>query len=413
MDDEVVSNFSDTLSWKRHKKYFERCLVEELPSPYVSLDTNRLTLVHFAVQSLDILGCTSSLEEYRQQIIDWIYSLFVSFHVPPVSPQNTKDNIHVAGFVGGTYLGPAFYNQDQQPSTIHSCWKDTTTTSTPTPTATLAFQHVHIAMTYTALCTLAALGDDLSRIESKRKEIISSLACMQQDDGSFTSTTIASSSENDMRFVYCACAISFLLNNWSGVNRDKVVHYIKSCRSYDGSIGLLPAQEGHGGSTFCAVASLALMGRLSILDDQDGGQCWRRQLIRWCVNRQQLQLDGGMQGRPNKAEDTCYSYWIGGTLHLLSSKSLLDRSRLQEYVISCATPYGGFSKVKGALPDMLHSFYSLAWLSLSTQDDGDTLSKAKIDNNADDDVFLLQLLECAIGICKQRIVSYERFRLCM
>jgi hypothetical protein len=65
--------------------------------------------------------------------------------------------------------------------------------------------------------------------------------------------------------------------------------------------------------------------------------------------------------------------------------------------------------VKGALPDMLHSFYSLAWLSLSTQDDGDTLSKPKIDNNVDDDVFLLQLLECAIGICKQRIVSYERF----
>lgn len=407
MDDAVVSNFSDTISWKRHKKYFERSLVEELPSPYVSLDTNRLTLVHFAVQSLDVLGCNSVLDEHRQRIIDWIYSVFVSFHVHPAPPNEFKDSIQVAGFLGGTYLGPAFYNHHEPSSTTtnDSCTsKDIT--STP---STRVFQHVHIAMTYTALCTLATLGDNLSRIELKRKEIVASLACMQQDDGSFTSTTIASSSENDMRFVYCACAISFLLNDWSGVNREKVVKYIKSCRSYDGSIGLLPAQEGHGGSTFCAVASLALMDRLSVLDEDHDH--WRRQLIRWCVNRQQLQLDGGMQGRPNKAEDTCYSYWIGGTLHLLSSKSLLDRSRLQEYVISCATPFGGFSKVKGALPDLLHSFYSLAWLSLSTQDDSEAVTKSTFDHSADDDVLLLQLLECAIGICKKRMVPYERFRL--
>jgi geranylgeranyl transferase type-1 subunit beta len=32
-----------------------------------------------------------------------------------------------------------------------------------------------------------------------------------------------------------------------------------------------------------------------------------------------------MQGRPNKLEDTCYSYWIGATLRLLARDDLLDQ----------------------------------------------------------------------------------------
>lgn len=404
MDDLLVSYFSDTISFKRHIKYFERCLFEELPSPYVSLDTSRLTLVHFAVQSLDILGGKNLLNDYRQRIIDWIYSLFVSFTTTTTTTpqQQQPTSINVAGFLGGTFLGPSFYTSccyNQQHNNDHCCYNN----SNP-----LQFQHVHIAMTYTALCTLATLGDDLSRIASHRNEIISSLVGMQQEDGSFTSTTIASSSENDMRFVYCACAISYLLNDWSGVDKDRVVHYIRSCRSYDGSIGLLPSQEGHGGSTFCAVASLVLMDRTSVLNDDD----WRKQLLHWCVHRQQLQLDGGMQGRPNKAEDTCYSYWIGGTLHLLQSKSLLDQPRLQQFVISCATPFGGFSKVKCAHPDLLHSFYSLAWLSLTTAVEGvddEAIAITKRDNT-EDNALVLQLLDCAVGICEKSMVSYERFR---
>lgn len=33
-------------------------------------------------------------------------------------------------------------------------------------------------------------------------------------------------SENDMRFIYCACCISYILDDWSGVNMDKAVEYI-------------------------------------------------------------------------------------------------------------------------------------------------------------------------------------------
>jgi prenyltransferase beta subunit len=69
-------------------------------------------------------------------------------------------------------------------------------------------------------------------------------------------------------------------------------------------------QEGHGGSTYCAVSSLALLRKLDKIRN-------KRALIKWCVNRQ----GGGFQGRPYKDPDTCYSYWIGATMKILGSKS--------------------------------------------------------------------------------------------
>ena len=141
---------------------------------------------------------------------------------------------------------------------------------------------------------------------------------------------------------------------------------------------LVPGQEGHGGSTFCAVASLKLMNRLDVIDT--------KQLVYWCVSRQV----GGMQGRPNKAEDTCYSYWIGGTLALLDKEHLLDQERLCHYVMTCQTQMGGFGKVLGAYPDVLHSFYSMAWLSLSNEYEVG-----------------LKPLNCTLGICQERASVFE------
>lgn len=37
----------------------------------------------------------------------------------------------------------------------------------------------------------------------------------------------ADGSENDMRFIYCACCISYILNDWSGVDIPRVIQYIK------------------------------------------------------------------------------------------------------------------------------------------------------------------------------------------
>ena len=34
-------------------------------------------------------------------------------------------------------------------------------------------------------------------------------------------------SESDMRFVYCACCVSYILNDWSAINVDLTADYIK------------------------------------------------------------------------------------------------------------------------------------------------------------------------------------------
>jgi hypothetical protein len=33
--------------------------------------------------------------------------------------------------------------------------------------------------------------------------------------------------ESDVRFIYCACCISYMLNDWSGIDQDKAVEYIR------------------------------------------------------------------------------------------------------------------------------------------------------------------------------------------
>ena len=120
---------------------------------------------------------------------------------------------------------------------------------------------------------------------------------------------------------------------------------------------------------------------------------WRKELIQWCVHRQA----GGMQGRPNKAEDTCYSYWIGGTLHLLGQNHLLDQLALRQYVMSCQSDMGGFGKVVGAYPDLLHSFYSMAWLSLSTR---------LVEGDEHNDQIPLHPLNCTLGIRQDRAAVF-------
>lgn len=68
--------------------------------------------------------------------------------------------------------------------------------------------------------------------------------------------------ESDMRFVYCAACISYILNDFSGIDLPQMVKFITSSINYDGGIGQGPQLESHGGSTFCGIAALYLCGLL-------------------------------------------------------------------------------------------------------------------------------------------------------
>ena len=99
-------------------------------------------------------------------------------------------------------------------------------------------------MTYTALATLLILGDDLSCVH--RQALSAGLQALQLPDGSFMAAL--EGGENDMRFLYCAAAISRIINDWSGVKKDVALQYVLASVSYEGGIGQGPGLEAHGGS---------------------------------------------------------------------------------------------------------------------------------------------------------------------
>ena len=218
---------------ERHMKYFAHHLVQ-LPYPYSSLDTNRLTLVHFAVHALDMLKVwddetlLTKLSLNKQSIIDWIYNLLVT------------EPIEHAGFKGGTFLGGSFIGGNSSSSgggggDVSGDYDDGVEVTVAPPRE---YNHGHIAMTYTALCTLTMLGDDLSRLD--KDIILRAMKTLQRDDGSFK--CVAVGSEQDTRFLFCACAISHMLNDWSAVDKDRAVEFVRNCRSFDGAIALIPGQ---------------------------------------------------------------------------------------------------------------------------------------------------------------------------
>ncbi|CAM6001810.1 unnamed protein product, partial [Sphagnum balticum] len=105
--------------------------------------------------------------------------------------------------------------------------------------------------------------------------------------------------ESDMRFVYCACAIKYILQADETIfNVPKTLRFIMDSFNYDGGIGQASCVESHGGSTYCAVASLHLLHRLH--DAQVLPKQRRDRLIAWCVHRQ----CAGLHGRANKRDDS-------------------------------------------------------------------------------------------------------------
>lgn len=65
----------------------------------------------------------------------------------------------------------------------------------------------------------------------------------------------------------------------------------------------------------------------------------------------------GFQGRPNKLVDTCYSFWLGGTLRVLNVLDMIDLKKNKEYILSTQDSLlGGFSKGPDIHTDPLHTY---------------------------------------------------------
>ncbi|KAI8818036.1 terpenoid cyclases/protein prenyltransferase alpha-alpha toroid [Fimicolochytrium jonesii] len=295
-----------------------------MPAHYTSVDISRMTFAFFALSALDLMSEIGNLDGgVKQGWVEWIYAQQIC--------DDGGGTLARCGFRGSPIAGASFGTN----SSIH------------------AHGAAHITMTYTALACLLILGDDLGRVDVNG--IVGALALLQVDSGSFKPTHDSDPIESDMRFLFCACVISFLLNDWRGVDKEKAISYILASQGHDGAFGQGPGLEAHGGSTYCALASLSLLSSLDRLPN-------RVALTHWLVLRQQE--EGGFNGRPGKDADTCYAFWVGGSLEILGAYDLIDTEALHTFLDSTRSKYGGFGKAVESYPDLMHANMGIAGLSI-------------------------------------------------
>lgn len=105
----------------------------------------------------------------------------------------------------------------------------------------------------------------------------------------------------------------------------KAIEHVQACANYDGGYGVDPQAESHAGQVFTCVGALTIAGRLDLVDrDKVGGWLSERQLP-----------NGGLNGRPEKLEDVCYSWWVASSLAMIDRLHWIDAGKLAEFIMNC------------------------------------------------------------------------------
>lgn len=139
------------------------------------------------------------------------------------------------------------------------------------------------------------------------------------------------------------------------VDVDKAVQHVAACANFDGGYGVGPGDESHSGQIFTCVGALCIADRLDLVD--------KDKLGRWLSERQLP--SGGLNGRPEKAEDVCYSWWVLSSLEMVGRTHWIDRQKLVDFILRCQDPErGGISDRPGDMVDVWHTLFGITGLSL-------------------------------------------------
>ena len=166
----------------------------------------------------------------------------------------------------------------------------------------------HLLYTLSAIQILA-LADKLEDDRFPRDAVIDFVAARQQPDGSFTGDEWG---EIDTRFTYCALSSLSILKALDKVNVNKAAEFILACRNFDGGFGCTIGAESHAGQVFTCVGALSIAKCLHLIDDSNAD------LLGWWLAERQCD-SGGLNGRPEKQADVCYSWWILSVLSIMVS----------------------------------------------------------------------------------------------
>ncbi|XP_076631836.1 farnesyl transferase beta subunit [Colletes latitarsis] len=316
-----------TLMKETHIKLLKKS-IHHLDNTYENSDCSRTWLCYWILHSLNILD---------ERLDDHEYSKIVDFLAKCQSPKG--------GFGGNPGLLP------------------------------------HLGSTYSAVAALCSIGTYQAYQVIDRVRLKMFILSRRRKDGSFS---LHADGEVDMRGVYCALAVASLTNLYTPDLFEGTENFILKCQTWDGGFGGYPGMEAHGGYTYCALASLIILGKPDIYDF--------RPLMRWLANRQ-MSLEGGFQGRPNKQVDSCYSFWQGACFPIINislmtkeciSQSdywLYDQKALQEYLlICCQYAHGGLVDKPEIKPDIYHTCYALSGLSIAQMSPRPQIIESNLEN---------------------------------
>jgi geranylgeranyl transferase type-1 subunit beta len=395
----------------RHIKFFQRCL-RLLPAPYTANDSTRLGLAYFGLAGLDLLSPSTSSNSLSPSSLPITPAERISYRDWVLSHQHPG-----GGFAGSpTHILPHRLRA-YDGWTAGTDYKDGRWEMGSPGVA-------NIAATSFALKLLALLADpaypagafsDVDRVRT-----LEWLRRLQREDGSFGEVLeeMASGADGeerlviaggrDMRYSYLAATIRYMLRGdlspgeegWTpDFDVDRLIQHIKRSQTYDGGVAETAGNEAHAGYTYCAAASLQLLGGGAVkkgIADLDG-------LVKNLVSRQfpfvdveekngaenhaqppslsSLTLDdqllySGYNGRTNKVADTCYAWWVSGALAILaphlasqqgaapSPTTLLSAEASRAFLLTKTQHVvGGFGKHAGDPPDIYHGFLGLAALA--------------------------------------------------
>ena len=161
----------------------------------------------------------------------------------------------------------------------------------------------------------------------------------------------------DTRFSYCALSGLAILGRLEDglVDVDAACAFVALCRNFDGGYGAVPGAESHAGQIFCCVGALCVCGRLESL---------QRDVLAWWLAERQCD-SGGLNGRPEKQADVCYSWWILSSLRMLGCDHWIDRDALAKFILQCQdADDGGIADRPGNVADVFHTFFGIGGLSL-------------------------------------------------
>ncbi|KAI0515206.1 terpenoid cyclases/protein prenyltransferase alpha-alpha toroid [Xylaria bambusicola] len=213
----------------------------------------------------------------------------------------------------------------------------------------------HMLYTVSAVQILALVDafDELETRGTGKLKVAQFMAGLQdREKGTFAGDEWG---EEDTRFLYGALNALSLLDMLHLVDVDKAVKHVAACANFDGGYGVNPGDESHSGQIFTCVAALTIAKRQDLIDvDRLAGWLSERQLP-----------NGGLNGRPEKKEDVCYSWWVLSSLSMIDRAHWIDREKLIGFILqSQDIENGGISDRPGNMVDVWHTLFGLTGLSL-------------------------------------------------